>query len=111
MSVGFAEFATLSETLAATNRKLEKRSRIAEWLRLLSPEDVTLAALYLASQPFPQRERRSLNLGGSVLSRAVMQLTGANDAALHQAYLKHGDLGAAAFELMSQKEAIESTLR
>ena len=31
-------------------------------------------------------------------------------ASLHQAYLKHGDLGAAAFDLMSQKNSVESTL-
>ena len=97
MSASFNEFATLCEALASTSRKLEKRSKIAEWLRLLSPQDAGLGALYLAGQAFPERERRSLNLGGSVLSRAVMQLTGASDAVLHQAYLKHGDLGAAAF--------------
>src|SRR5450631_1248289 len=110
MSASFDQFAALSETLSKTSKKLEKRSRIAEWLRLLSPQDAALAALYLASQPFPERERRSLNLGGSVLSRSVMQLTEANDAALHQAYLRHGDLGATAFELMSRKNSVESTL-
>ena len=104
MSASFNEFATLCEALASTSRKLEKRSKIAEWLRLLSAQDAGLGALYLAGQAFPERERRSLNLGGSVLSRAVMQLTGASDAVLHQAYLKHGDLGAAAFELMSAKQ-------
>lgn len=110
MPARFDELATLSEVLAKTTRKLEKRSRIAEWLRLLAPRDAALAALYLAGQAFPESERRSLNLGGSVLSRAVMQLTGSNDAALHQAYLRHGDLGAAAFELMSGKKHVESAL-
>ena len=110
MSASLDQFATLSETLSKTSKKLEKRSRIAEWLRLLSPEDAALAALYLAGQPFSERERRSLNLGGAVLSRAVVQLTESNDASLHQAYLKHGDLGAAAFDLMSQKNSVESTL-
>ena len=110
MSASLNQLATLSEALSKPSKKLEKRSRIAEWVRLLSPEDAALAALYLAGQPFSERERRSLNLGGAVLSRAVVQLTESNDGALHQAYLKHGDLGAAAFDLMSQNNSAESTL-
>jgi DNA ligase 1 len=110
MFAGFNEFAALSEALSNTSRKLEKRSRIAEWLRSLAPPDAAVAALYLAGQAFPENERRSLNLGGAILSRAVMQLAGANDAALHNAYLKHGDLGAAAFELMSGKPAVADAL-
>src|SRR5664279_4540998 len=46
MSASFGQFATLSETLSKTSKKLEKRTRIAEWLRLLSPQDAALAGLY-----------------------------------------------------------------
>ncbi|HVJ08860.1 MAG TPA: ATP-dependent DNA ligase [Acidisarcina sp.] len=100
MAAGFLEFAELSEALAETSSKLQKRSRIADWLRTLSPEDAALAALYLAGQPFAETDRRALNLGGSLLTRAVMQLTGASTQALHATYLGHGDLGSAASDLM-----------
>lgn len=100
----------MSEALAQTSKKLQKRALIADWLSTLAPEDGALAALYLAGQPFSETDRRALNLGSSLLTKAVMQQTGANTHALHEAYLRHGDLGAAAFELLQPESAAQPTL-
>ncbi len=100
----------MSEALAQTSKKLQKRALIADWLCTLAPEEGALAALYLAGQPFSETDRRALNLGSSLLTKAVMQQTGANTHALHEAYLRHGDLGAAAFELLQPESAAQPTL-
>ena len=92
-----------------TSRKLEKRDLIAAWLRQLSPDDAALAALYFAGQPFAQTDRRALNLGGSLLSKAVLQLTAASPQALHKAYLRHGDLGSAAMDLWAARMRCANT--
>ena len=110
MAASLLEFARISEELTLTSRKLGKRDLIAAWLRQLSPDDAALAALYFAGQPFAQTDRRALNLGGSLLSKAVLQLTAASPQALHQSYLRHGDLGSAAMDLWTARDEVPPTL-
>jgi DNA ligase 1 len=101
----FGEVAALAEELAGTASRLKKRAAIEAGLKAAheaSPEskDAGLFALYLAGQPFAENDPRKLNAGGALLSRAVLAVSGANDAALTAAYRRHGDLGAAAFDLL-----------
>src|SRR5664279_1506108 len=110
MVASFLEFAQISEALTLTSRKLEKRELIAAWLRQLLPQDAALAALYFAGQPFAQTDRRALNLGGSLLSKAILQLTAATPQALHQSYLRHGDLGSASMDLWAARDQVTPTL-
>ncbi len=102
-SAGFAQFVDLCQRLAATGSKLEKRALMAAYLRSLPPEEAGLAALYLSGTPFPETDRRELNIGGSLLSRVLEQLSAAGQPAMHAAYLRHGDLGGAAEELLSNR--------
>ena len=51
--------------------------------------------MYLAGEPFAESDPRKLNAGGALLTRAVLSVSGATDAALTAAYRRHGDLGAA----------------
>jgi DNA ligase 1 len=100
----FLQFAQLNDRLTATTKKLEKRALIAEYLRSLSVEDASRAALYLAGTPFTETDRRALNAGGALLSRAVAEISGADRAAMHAAYRRHGDLGGAAEDLLKQRK-------
>ena len=92
----FAEVAVLAESLAAEGSRLKKRAAIAEVVGRVDVSDVGLMVLYLAGQPFAEADARKLNAGGALLSRAVKDVSEANDAALTAAYRRHGDLGAAA---------------
>jgi DNA ligase-1 len=98
-------WAALCERLAGTTKKLEKRAWVAEYLRNLPVEDAARAALYLAGTPFPETDRRQLSVGGASLWRVVEELTKASDAAMHEAYRRHGDMGAAAFDLLDGQRA------
>ena len=95
------QFAELCDKLAATPKKREKRALMAEYLSSLSADDAGRAALYLAGTPFTETDRRALNTGGALLSRAVARVSGANRAALHTAYRRHGDLGASIEDLLA----------
>lgn len=102
----FAEVAILSESLAGEASRLKKRAAIAETVsRIAAPPDSAAEAgrfcLYLAGQPFPEADSRKLNVGGALLSRALKAVSGATDAAMTAAYRKHGDLGAAAYDLLT----------
>jgi DNA ligase-1 len=96
----FQSFAELNDALAATTKKLEKRAFIADYLKSLPIEDAGRAALWLSGTPFAETDRRVLNIGGSLLSKAVAELSGATSVAMSAAYRRHGDFGAAAADLL-----------
>jgi DNA ligase-1 len=120
----FAHLADLAERLAAEPGRLKKRAAIVATIRSvvglpdmvaaapdaaqLAPLPLSSAALsdagllcqYLAGQPFSEADPRKLNAGGALLSRALKEISHSTDAALNAAYRKHGDLGAAAFDVL-----------
>ena len=104
------EFAELCDRLATTTKKLEKRALICDYLHALSMEDAGRAALYLAGNPFAETDRRALNTGGSLLSRAVAEVSQADRSAMHMAYRRHGDLGAAAEDLFARHKVTSPVL-
>jgi DNA ligase 1 len=99
-------WAELCERLAATTKKLEKRAWMADYLRELPVEAAAQAALYLSGTPFAEADGRQLSIGGASLWQAVKELTHASDAAMQAAYRRHGDLGSAAFDLLSAREEV-----
>ena len=106
----FLKFAELCDALAATTKKLEKRALIAGWLKTLPVEDAARGSLYLAGQAFAETDPRVLNLGGATLSKALAQISGANEAAMREAYRRHGDLGAAARDLLAVRSKVSPAL-
>jgi DNA ligase 1 len=106
----FTQFAELCQRLAETGGKLEKRGLMAAYLSALPVPEAGLAALYLAGVPFPETDGRELKVGGAALSRVLAQLSGASQPAMHAAYLRHGDLGGAAQDLLQGPGAATSTL-
>jgi DNA ligase-1 len=96
----FLHFAELNDALAATTKKLEKRAFIADYLKALPTDDAGRAALWLSGTPFAETDARVLNIGGSLLSKAVAELSGATSESLSAAYRRHGDFGAAAADLL-----------
>jgi DNA ligase-1 len=105
MAAQFAEVARLAEELAGEPGKLKKRAAIADaiaGIHAKGPEsnDAGLFALYLAGTPFAEADARKLNAGGALLGRALLAVSGATSIDLTAAYRKHGDMGAAAFDLL-----------
>ncbi len=102
----FTLVAQLAEEMAATASRLKKRAAIGQAIAAAhadAPEadDAGLFAMYLAGTPFAEADPRKLNAGGALLTRAVLAVSGATDAALTAAYRRHGDLGTAAFDLLA----------
>jgi DNA ligase-1 len=95
----FAAFAATADSVAATTSKLRKRDMLASYLRQLPPRDVAAAATFFAGRPLPGNEDR-LGLGWVQQSQALAAASGADDQALHDAYLRHSDFGDAAAELL-----------
>jgi len=105
----FREVAELAEMLAGEPGRLKKRAAIAEAIRKVreaapTSEDAGRFALYLAGAPFAEADPRKLNAGGALLTKALLAVSGATQVALTAAYRKHGDLGAAGFDLLASRE-------
>jgi DNA ligase-1 len=93
-------FAHLCESIAATSKKNEKVSLVADYLRTTRVDESALAALYLCGRVFPRREERVLSIGSSILLRAVAKIAKKNPAELAPTLRHHGDLGAGAEEIL-----------
>src|SRR5260370_4513768 len=106
----FAEVAELAEELAGEAGRLKERAAITGAISAVHAatpenEDTGLFALYLAGTPFAEADARKLNAGGALLSKALLAVSGATDVALTAAYRRHGDMGAAEFDLLMASPA------
>src|SRR6267378_1225442 len=101
-------FAQLCESIAATSKKNEKVSLVADYLRTTRVDESALAALYLCGRVFPRREERVLSIGFSILLRAVAKIANKNPADLASVLCHHGDLGAGAEEILRDHSARSS---
>jgi ATP-dependent DNA ligase I len=96
----FAAFAATAESVAGTTSKLRKRDLLASYLRDLPPGDLPIAASFFAARPLPGNADR-LGLGWVQQNQALAAASGADEQALHDAYLRHSDFGDAAAELLA----------
>jgi DNA ligase 1 len=96
-----AAFAAVAERIKVNAGKLEKIRLLSEHLAQLDDTGAALAALYFTGRPFPQSDPRTLNLGWSVIKRALLELTGLNEGDYRRAYVGFGDSGDTAEALLA----------
>ncbi|HSE25988.1 MAG TPA: ATP-dependent DNA ligase [Pyrinomonadaceae bacterium] len=105
---GFAEAA---EKVAATTKKLEKAAILGGYLHNLSEADLSRAARYFAGQQFAMNDARTTNVGGSIISAALREATGFSPDDLYGRYVRLGDPGDLAAEIVSEtKKEFEPTI-
>src|SRR5580692_3822071 len=97
------KLAETCEAIAATTKKLLKTGIVADYLKSRTPNEAAVSAVFLSGRAFPMWEEITLQVGGSLLSRAVQQLSGHDESALTAVYRKYGDLGAVAGELLPKR--------
>jgi DNA ligase-1 len=101
--IAFAEVARLAEDLAGESSRLKKRAAIAAAIERLAAESTAETGrfcLYVAGQPFVEDDPSKLNAGGALLTRVLKEVSHCTDGELAAAYRRHGDLGAAAYDLL-----------
>ncbi|MCU1310405.1 MAG: ligase ATP-dependent (dnl1) [Candidatus Angelobacter sp.] len=95
--------AALCESISRTTRKNEKISLVAAYFQSNTVADSAIASIFLSGRAFPAYEETTLNIGGALLARVLLDITHATDHQLGLAYRRHGDLGSAAFDLFTEK--------
>jgi len=103
-------FALTADAVAATTKKTEKIRLVAEYFRGRPVGEAAQAAVFLSGRAFPAWEERTLQVGGTLLWRTVGEISGKGEVALTAAYRRHGDLGAAAQEVLEPTASAKSSL-
>ncbi len=96
----FFVIAEVGETIAATPAKLEKIRLLGDYLRSLDEEQLPIATTYFMGRAFAQSDLRTLQVGGSIIYRAMMTASNLSDAEFHRLAHSHGDAGKTAFEAL-----------
>ena len=68
------QLAETCERIAATTKKLEKIAIVAEYLSASDAEEAGIAAIFLSGRAFPAFDERTLQIGGSLLWKVVVEL-------------------------------------
>ena len=95
--------ATASEAIAATTKKLLKTGIVADYLKSRTVDEAAVSAVFLSGRAFPAWEETTLQLGGRSLWQIVSDLSGKDEASITAAYRRHGDLGAVAGEVLTER--------
>ncbi len=88
----FAEFARVGDRIAATTGKLKKIGILSGYFRTLDDEALPIATLYLAGRAFAQSDPRVLNIGSSVVKRALLAVSGVSEDQLRRLGTSLADL-------------------
>lgn len=99
-----SEFAEVCEKIKATASKNQKIRLVANYLLKLGREDLPLACRLFTSRVFPPWDARAVNISYSTVSEALKEITGVGEEELKATYIKYGDLGSAAEELLKVKK-------
>ena len=96
----FLTFANVGESIAATAAKLEKVRLLSDYLRTLNEAQLPIVAIYLTGRAFAQSDLRTLQVGRSVIYRALLAATKIGESEFRRIAASHGDLGKSAFEAL-----------
>jgi DNA ligase-1 len=96
----FFAFADVGERINVTAAKLQKVRLLADYLRTLDQEQLPIAAIYFTGRAFAQSDLRTLQVGGSIIYRAMMAAAKLSDTEFHRIAHAHGDAGKTAFEAL-----------
>ena len=96
----FATFANVGEAIGATPAKLEKVRLLADYLRTLDRDRLPIATIYFTGRAFAQSDLRTLQVGGSIVYRAIMGAAKLSEAEFRRIAYSHGDAGKTAFEAL-----------
>ncbi len=95
--------AAACEAIAGTTKKLLKTGIVADYLKSRTTDEAAVSAVFLSGRAFPAWEETTLQVGGRSLWQIVAELSGSDEGELTATYRRHGDLGAVAGEVLSER--------
>jgi DNA ligase-1 len=96
----FSAFARTADAVTATSKRLEKLAILAEYLAPMGDADLSIACRFLSGQPFPPSDERTLNVGFSMASTVLIELSSVAPDEYGQLVVRLGDMGDVAERIM-----------
>src|SRR4051812_31126217 len=96
----FSLFAQTAGAVGRTSKRLEKLAVLAEYFSGLGDADLAIACRFLSGSPFPGSDERTLNVGFSAVSGALLELSGLNPEEYGPLVVRLGDAGEVAEQIM-----------
>jgi len=104
-------FGICADAVAATTKKLEKAAILGRYFESLTDADLGRAARYFAGHQFASTDARTTNVGGSIISAALSEATGFSLEDLSPRYVRLGDPGDLAAEIVKEaKRSVSPTI-
>ena len=100
----FLGLAEVLEKVRSTSSKNQKVDTLSSYLRGLEPEDAEVAARVASGRSSERGSKDEAQVGYSTLLEVLREVTGVTQEGISQAYLRHGDLGEVAEELLAEKK-------
>lgn len=100
----FAEFASTLERVRSTSGKNEKVRILSEYLRGLDEDDAERAARFATGRASQKGSSEETQTGYSTIVDVIEDITGLSPRDISQVYVKYGDLGRAAEEVIPAKK-------
>ncbi len=104
----FAELSAVLDQVKGTTSKNEKVRILSDFLRPLSAEEATFVARFATGRPTTKGSVDETQMGYSSILEVLEEITGVRPRDMSDVYLRHGDLGDVASEILQKK--LETTL-
>ncbi|HXZ78557.1 MAG TPA: ATP-dependent DNA ligase [Terriglobales bacterium] len=101
---------TICEAIAATTKKTEKVRLLSDYFRSRKLEEAAISAVFLSGRAFPTYDETTLQVGGSMLWEALRTISQKSESEMTAAYRRHGDAGAAAYDLLVDLAPAQTSL-
>lgn len=102
--LGYSDLVSLYESIAATPKRLEKETLVADFLRRLHSGGKSEWIYLLKGKVFPDYDSREFGISTQLTTKALCSAYGVSEETILQQYTKIGDLGEIAEELSSGKK-------
>ncbi|MGV3773457.1 MAG: ATP-dependent DNA ligase [Verrucomicrobiales bacterium] len=99
-SESFLQFAETCARIGSTTKKLEKTELLSTYFKTLDQNNLSRVAVWFTGSPFASSQNKILQLGWALIRDALMAISGISEGDFGQVYLKHSDLGEAAYEIL-----------
>jgi DNA ligase-1 len=106
----FAIWAATAEAIGATTKRREKGAVLARYLAGLDDASLAVAARFFGGTIFPRHDARTMQVGPSLLTAALVAVAGADPATLGDRWVAHGDAGDLAAELLAGRSDLGLSL-
>jgi DNA ligase 1 len=100
---GFDRFTDLCEQISRTTGKLGKVELLANYLQSLPEDELQLACIFLTGHAFPRADARALQVGWSIIRKALIQTASLGETEFRRIASGYGDAAKIAYETLLGK--------